>query len=251
MGRITEKVLGYDVDLLTFDEAVNVTVNNMQADKGMHIITINPEIIENAPKNKELSRIIKYADLVVPDGVGVKLALLFKGIKQEQVRGIDFAKTLIEKCNDNYFEVGLIGSTQSVIETTAKRLSNEFKELRISYFRNGFFTQNQENDIIKELAREEPKLVLVALGSPKQELFINKCREKLPNTVFIGVGGSFDVWAGAVKRAPEFFQITGTEWLYRTVTQPKRLKRIILTLPVFFIKSLLDGIKFRFTKKGK
>lgn len=251
MGRKTEKVLGYDVDLLTCNEAVNLVSNNMFDRKGMHIVTINPEMIQYAPKNRVFSRIIRAADLVVPDGVGITLALLFKGVKQEQVRGIDLAKSLIEECENANYEVGLIGSTQNVIETTVKRLSAEFKMLKITYFRNGFFTQNQENEIIEDLAKKNPRFVLVALGAPKQEIFISKCREKMPNTVFIGVGGTFDVWAGAVKRAPEFFQITGTEWLFRLFSQPKRFKRIVSTLPVFFVRSLIYGLKYRFEELRK
>ena len=84
---------------------------------------------------------------------------------------------------------------------------------------------------------------MIALGAPKQELFIAKCRKALPNTVFIGVGGSFDVWAGVVERAPEIFQILRLEWLYRTIKQPQRFKRIYKTLPLFVIKAIMEAKK--------
>ena len=84
---------------------------------------------------------------------------------------------------------------------------------------------------------------MVALGAPNQELFINRCRKTIKNAVIVGVGGTFDVWAGEVERAPEFFQIMRLEWLYRTVKQPERLKRIYKTLPLFVIKAIIDALK--------
>ena len=83
------------------------------------------------------------------------------------------------------------------------------------------------------------------MGSPKQELFIDKCRKKQVNAIYIGVGGSFDVWSGEVERAPEIFRKTGFEWLYRTIKQPERIKRIYKTLPVFMFKVIIERVTHR------
>ena len=239
MERKTEKILGYDVDLMTFEDAISYTSDNLCNNKGMHIITINPEIIEQARKSFEYNKIVKTADLVIPDGVGIKIALKLKGIEQEQIPGIDFAKWILKNCQILGKNVALIGSTEEVIKRTEDLLSAEYRELKIVYTHNGFFPKHKEDEIVKNLTGIEPDVVLVALGAPKQDYFIRKCIEKHPNAIYIGVGGAFDVWAGNVKRAPEFFRVVGLEWLYRTIKQPQRFKRIYKTLPIFLIKVII------------
>ena len=109
------------------------------------------------------------------------------------------------------------------------------------YLCNGYFENDDE--VINEVKEHQPKLVLCALGAPKQELFINKCKDVLNNAVYIGIGGSFDVWAGEVTRAPKIFQKLGLEWLYRTLKQPSRIKRIYKTLPMFLFRAIIDSIR--------
>lgn len=253
MERKTEKVLGYDVDLVTFDNAVNFIENKLDNNEGLHVITINPEYIEMAKKNFQFSSILRSSKLVVADGVGIKVALKLKGIEQETIPGIELAKEVLKSCQFMHRTVALIGAKEEVITRTVSLLESEIDGLNITYYHNGYFTDTKENEIIDNLTNIRPDLVLVALGAPKQELFISKCREKMQNTVFIGVGGSFDVWAGVVNRAPEFYRNIGCEWLYRTIKQPQRLKRIYKTLPIFLFKAIIDGIKYRWNMclKGK
>lgn len=246
-----QKVLGYDINLQSFGDVVIDTVDSMKDCKGLHIVTINPEMIELANSNSEFFKVLNRADLLVPDGFGIVLALKFKGIIQEQIRGIELAKELIEECSNCGFPVGFIGAREKVIQKTISRLKAEYKLLNVVYSRNGYFNQDQEEEIIKDIQRANPRFLLVALGAPKQELFIAKCKKIMPNTVFIGVGGSFDVWAGEVERAPQFYQNIGMEWLYRTIKQPERFKRIYKTIPLFLIKSFIDGIKYRLNKRAK
>lgn len=245
MQRKTEKVSGYNTDLFSFEEAVNYTLEQMKNDVSMQIITVNPEMIELAEKNAEFSEILKNAELVIPDGFGIKLALKLKGINQEQVRGIDFSKKLLEHCEKNNFNVALIGAKEDILTKAVANLKSELPDLSVCYIRNGYFSTDEEEFIIHELKKSMPKLVLVALGAPKQEIFIKKCKKNLNTTVFIGVGGSFDVWSGEVKRAPKFFQITGFEWLYRTISQPQRFKRIYKTLPIFLFKAIIEALSHR------
>ena len=243
MERKSHKVLGYDVDLLTFDEAVKQVLENIKNKQGMQIVTVNPEMIELANKSKAYATVLKNADMVVPDGSGIKLALKLQGIKQEQIPGIDLAHELITSCEIFNYSIALIGARENVIQTTVRRLKSEFEGINICYYKNGYFSSSKEDEIINSLAESEPQLVLVALGAPKQEIFITKCRKKIPEAVFIGVGGAFDVWAGEVERAPEFFRIMGCEWLYRTIRQPERIKRIYKTLPMFLIKAIIEAAK--------
>ena len=243
MERKTHKVLGYDVDLMSFKESLMFTENKLKENEGLHVVTINPEIIEFANRNNEFSDILKSANLVIPDGVGIKIALKLKGIKQEQIPGIEFAKETLKICAKLNKSVALIGAKEEVIQKAKENILNEINNLSISYIQNGYFSEDDKKTIINDLKQKSPSLVLVALGAPKQDLFINECKEQLPNSIFIGVGGSFDVWAGVVDRAPEIYRKFGCEWLYRTMKQPQRLKRIYKTLPLFLIKAIMEARK--------
>ena len=183
---------------------------------------------------------MKNADLVIPDGVGIKLALKIYGIAQEQIPGIEFSGRLIEYCAKNSLPVALIGAKEETLQTACQKLKEKNDGLNIVYARNGYFKEDDERAIVDEMKSKNPKLVLVALGVPKQEIFIKKYKNEFPNTIFVGVGGSFDVWSGVVERAPEIYQKLGLEWLYRTVKEPKRFKRIFPTLPLFVLKVLRE-----------
>lgn len=243
MDNKREKLLGYYIDLITFNNTIDYLLNNIKEKKGTHVITINPEIIEQAQTNTRLDRIIKNAELIVADGTGIKIALKLKGINQERIPGVDLAEKLIEKCSNNNYSVALVGAKEEVIQKTKTNLETKYPELKIPYYRNGYFTENEEEEIIKNISDANPDVILVALGAPKQEFFIEKCREKNPDAIYIGLGGSFDVWAGTVERAPEIYRKIGCEWLYRTFKQPERIKRIYKTLPLFLFKAIIEATK--------
>ena len=249
MERKTVKILGFDVDIISFDDAIRYLTSRIQNKQGTHVVTINPEIIETAQKDANLSHIIRRAELVVPDGAGIKFAMQFKGIEQEKIPGIDLAAQMLEQANSFGFKVALIGAKQEILELAEENIKSHFIDIDICYRHNGYFCIEKEYEIINELNLSKPDLVLVALGSPKQEFFINKCRELIPNATYIGIGGSFDVWSGVVERAPEFFRVMNCEWVYRTFKQPQRLKRIYKTLPLFVIKAIIEAIKYRYDNK--
>ncbi len=244
-----EKLLDYFIDINSFESTICLLEENLKNDTGMQIVTINPEMMEIAESNNEFSKILKNAELVVADGVGIKIAFKLKRINIEQIRGIEVAKELVRIADNNGYNIAFFGSKETVINKACENLKNEFTNLNIVYKRNGYFNDNEENGIIEDIVNSQAKIILVALGAPKQELFIDKCKKLMPNSIFIGVGGSFDVWSGEVKRAPEFFQKTGLEWLYRTINQPERFKRIYKTLPVFLFKAIIESVK-QCVKKG-
>ena len=242
LHRKKEPVLGFGVDLFTFEEALQYVHTCLKENNGMQIVTINPEMISLGNKDKEFAAVLNNADLVIPDGVGVKIALKIKGISQENIPGIEFSKKLIGMCELEGFSIGLIGAKEEVIQKAVQNIRNEHENLNITYIRNGYFDEEQEKIIIEELKAVSPRVLFVALGAPKQELFISKLKPQMPNTVFIGVGGSFDVWSGMVKRAPKIYQTLGLEWLYRTVKEPARFKRIFPALPLFLIQVIIEAI---------
>ena len=137
-----------------------------------------------------------------------------------------------------------VKACQQRVEKAAENIKNEFENINIVYVQDGYFKDDER--VMDDLKILQPRLILCALGSPKQEEFIAKSKTMLPDSLFIGVGGSFDVWSGVVQRAPEIYQKLGLEWLYRTVKEPQRFKRIFPTLPLF----VLNVLREKFIPKG-
>ncbi len=237
MDRNLVKIQGFDVDTFTFEQAVDWAYS-----KHGQIVTINPEMISAAQKNSDFAEIINSAELVVADGIGVEIGLKILGYKVKRIAGIDLGKALVEKFTASGKSVAMIGAKPGVVDSAIENLSKEYQNLNVVYSHDGYF--DNDEDIIESVISANPDLILVALGSPKQEFFIHNLKEKLPNSTLIGLGGSFDVWAGVVERAPIIYQKLGLEWLYRTLKEPKRFKRIFPTLPLFVLKVL----KERFSK---
>lgn len=246
LQRKKEPILGFEVDLFPFDEALQYVNSHLSENKGMQIVTINPEMISIGKQNDDFGRILNSADLVIPDGVGVKLALKIKGINQENIPGIEFSQKLIKLCELENYTIGLLGAKEEVVQQAAKNIRKEYENLNITYIRNGYFDKQEEEIIIQELKAVCPKVLFVALGAPKQEFLCAKLREQMPSTIFIGVGGSFDVWSGMTKRAPEIWQKLGLEWLYRTIKEPSRFKRIFPALPLFLVRVIIETITEKF-----
>lgn len=245
MKRDLVKILGFNVDTFAFVDAVNYACENSG-----QIVTINPEMIAYARSNPDFAEIVNNAELIVPDGIGVELGLKILGHNVRRIAGIDLGKELLVKFSSENKSVALVGAKPEVVDLAVKNLKSEIKNINIVYSHDGYFDNNE--DVFNNLLEKSPDLVLVALGSPKQEYFIQELKKKLPRSTFIGLGGSFDVWAGAVERAPKFFQNMGLEWLYRTIKDPKRFKRIFPTLPLFVLDVFVekfrrgnDVIKFR------
>lgn len=231
---MTLNLMGTKINNYTFEESISKAKELMFTEKVSQVITINPEMFKEKEQNSEFRQILDEADMIIPDGIGIKIALKIKGQDCTRIAGIDFARKLLEECAKNGNNVAIIGAKEEVINKAVKNLENEINGLNIVYFHNGFFNDN--NEIYKELEKNNAKLILVALGSPKQEFFIYNAKKILPPCLMVGIGGSLDVWSGEVKRAPKIWQKLGLEWLYRTLSQPERFKRIFPALPLFLIK---------------
>lgn len=231
MERNLVKLQGFNIDTFTFDEALQY------AEKGQ-VVTINPEMILSARRNADFAEIINRAELVIPDGIGVQLGLKILGHNVRRIAGIEFGRKLIDKFASQ--PTAFVGAKPEIITKAVENLKKEVPNLNAVYVQDGYF--KDDDRVLDELTAANPKLVLVALGSPKQEIFIAKAKNLLPNALFIGLGGSFDVWSGVVERAPEIWQKLGLEWLYRTVKEPKRFKRIFPTLPLFVLKVFKEKV---------
>ena len=235
MERKLRKIQNFNIDIFSFDDAFEYITNNFG-----QVITINPEMLESANKNKDFAQIVNEAELVIPDGVGIQIGLKILGQNVKRIPGIEFGKKLVDYCAKNSKKIALIGAKPEVINKVVENFKIEYPNINIVYIQDGYF--KDDTAVQDEILKIQPDLVLVALGSPKQEFFIYDIKKQLPNTIFIGLGGSFDVWAGFVQRAPIIYQKLCLEWLYRTIKEPSRFKRIFPTLPVFVLKVIKERI---------
>ena len=224
-------LLGYDIDTYDFEDAVDFAKN-----LSGQVVTINPEMMSNP----DMIDIVNSSELVIPDGIGVQIGLMIDGYKVKRIPGIQFAYRMLEEYAKDGKSVALLGAKPEVVEKAAENLKREIDNLNIVFVQDGYF--EDERQTLIELKVKRPKLVLCALGSPKQELFIQEAKKIMPDALFIGVGGSFDVWSGNVQRAPEIWQKLGLEWLYRTIKEPQRFKRIFPALPLFLLRVLRDRL---------
>jgi len=246
------RILDVPVDMVNAAEAMTIFESLMNRDRCSLVVTPNSEIIVNASKNQELKKIIESAELIIPDGIGLVYASKIMGMPlNERVTGIDFLEDILiylEKTEQSIFFLGSKPSYEnvpSIAEQASKKMIDKFNDLKVAGTHHGYFQKVDESDIVKEINDSGADFLCVALGSPKQEKFIYEHINELNVKCAIGVGGSLDVWAGNLKRAPEFFRDHGLEWLYRFIQQPSRYKRMA-TLPFFMLKvvgSRFKGIK--------
>ena len=234
------KILGVRVDKITKAQALEEFQKLLEGDRCELIVTPNAEIVEKASKTPQLRRIInEEAAIVTPDGVGLIYASKLKGDPiQEKVAGIDFAHSAIELCAKLGRSVYLLGSKPGVAEAAAANLEKEIPGLKIAGFRDGYFKDEEESEVVAEINASGADFLCVALGSPKQEYFVIRHRDALKVKAAAGLGGSLDIWSGQLNRAPKFYIDHGLEWLYRMIQEPKRLKRLP-ALPIFLIKAAI------------
>ncbi len=247
------RILNVPVDMVDAGEAMGIFRELMRNGECRLIVTPNSEIIVNASKDPELKRIIEQADLVIPDGIGLVYASRIMGVPlRERVTGIDFLGAILgylEETGESIFFLGSKpgdGNTPGIAELAAEKIKEKYKNLNIAGTHHGYFKEPDEPEIVKAINDSGADFLCVAMGSPKQEKFVSRWRSELHVKGAIGVGGSLDVWAGTLKRAPEFYRNHGLEWLYRLIQEPSRYKRMA-ALPLFMIKVVAS----RITRGGK
>lgn len=229
-------VLNVMIDVVTMKEAVT-TVKQFVLQKKPHlIVTPNAEMIMMANKDKQLAHIINKADLVIPDGAGVVWAARYQGnLMPERVAGYDLVQCLLREAVNEKYRIYLFGGAPGVADKARKIAEDRFPGVKIVGTRNGFFNKQEEAEILNEIKTCQPDILLVALGVPRQEKWLDEYKDELRVPAAIGVGGTFDVMAGLVQRAPLWMQRSNLEWLFRLLSEPKRAIRM-LALPRFVIK---------------
>jgi N-acetylglucosaminyldiphosphoundecaprenol N-acetyl-beta-D-mannosaminyltransferase len=250
-SRTRQKVLGYPVDLVDEQLALQIIDESWRLSKGLHVATVNAEMIIAAQQDQLLDRIVRHAHLIIPDGSGVVWALRLAGHKVDRLPGIELAGATLKRAAAAGRTVALLGGKPEVLDKLIVSLPESYPGLKIVASHHGYFTGSEEEEIVDKLAQAAPELILVALGVPKQEYFIDKWQDHFSKSVLIGVGGSFDVWVGNVKRAPAGFRKMHLEWLYRLMAEPWRYKRMGAALPQFALQVLNDLAQKKLTTKAQ
>ncbi len=230
-------VLGVKIAHITNAEALEISKGLLNSEGVSKIFTPNPEIIMAAQEDTELKEILNSADLCTADGIGVVYASKILGEPlPERVAGFDLACSLLEHISHTGEGVFLFGAKPGVAEIAKAKLESKYPGIKVSGTRNGYFKDEDCDEIIEEINNSGAKLLLVCLGAPKQEKWIDKYKDSLKVSLCMGVGGTLDVLAGTAKRAPEVFIKLNLEWAYRFMKQPDRIISRGKALPQFLIK---------------
>lgn len=234
-------------------EFINITLNEMVRKLLVHtakrekafVVTANPEIALYAYENEEYRELLRKADYVTADGIGVvKAAGLLGQPLPGRVTGFDMFMQILEAANEHGYSLYLFGAKDVVLEKTIAKINEKFPNVKIVGSHHGYFDW-ENNTIAEEIKRLKPDFVFLALGFPRQEKWIAENIDQFQSGIYMGVGGSFDVLAGEVKRAPLVWQKLNVEWLYRLIQQPARWRRM-LALPIFMgkvVKQKVKGVK--------
>ncbi len=234
-------ILGVMVDHVNMSEALERALACVRAPETGVVYTPNSEIVMAAYKDPDFCKVLNSADLVVADGIGVVHASkILKAPLPERVAGYDLSCLLLEKAAEEGLRVYFFGGKPGVAELATKNLQEKHPALSVCGMQDGYFDVEKEKMIIADIKEKKPDILFVCLGAPKQEQWIYNHKAELSAGLILGVGGSLDVWAGTVERAPEKYQKAGLEWFYRLMKQPSRFFRM-LALPKFGLTVLFKG----------
>lgn len=226
-------VLGVGFDNLTMEEAVDEGVRLLHAEGTHYVVTPNPEIVEVCREDPAAMRAVNGADLVLPDGIGViKGAAMLGTPLKEKTPGIEFAAHLMGRMAEEGLSLYLLGAKPGVAEQAAENLRKQYPGLRIAGTHDGYF--RDDGPVTEDIRRSGADAVFVCLGAPKQELWMEKNGDATGAKLLCGLGGSLDVFAGVVERAPKFWSDHGLEWFYRLCKEPRRIGRM-MKLPLFLV----------------
>ncbi len=218
------------MDVATMDETVAFIKRRIQANQFTQHVVVNVAKLVHMQTDAQLRESVEACDIINIDGMGVVLGARALGHEvPERVAGVDLFQNLIAMSEQEALPVYLLGATEEVVTETAKRLQAEHPKLKLTGYHHGYFWDDEEA-VVNHIRVSGAKLLFVAITSPKKENFINKWQDRLGVSFVMGVGGTFDVVAGKVNRAPLWMQQYGLEWFYRIIQEPRRMwKRYLVT----------------------
>jgi len=240
-----KQIMTIGFDSLTMPEAIDVAMDHINTGKKCRVVTPNAEHGLMCKKDLRLLEIINASQLVLPDGISVIYASKILGDPvKEKVAGVEFAENLCSAMQNTGKSLYLFGAKPGVAEQAAEKLVKKYPGLKIAGTHDGYY--KDESQVIETINAAQPDAIFICLGAPKQEYFMAKYSDVLVPSLMAGLGGTLDVLAGNVQRAPKIFIKLGLEWLYRLIKEPKRIKRMI-RLPIY----LMDAVVYRFKGEKK
>lgn len=235
-------VLGVQVDNITMAEAVDAILGIKGGKRSFSVYTPNAEMVMEAMKDRSFKDILNRASMVIPDGAGVVIGARILGETiTEKVAGVDLVENILS--SGRALSLYIFGGKPGIAEKAASNISEKYKEISICGTDHGYYSTTENDSVVERIIAANPDLILVGLGVPRQEKWIDSNINKFDSAVCIGCGGTIDVFSGEVKRAPGFFIKMNLEWFYRLLKQPSRLTRM-LRIPVFLmlcIKKRISG----------
>lgn len=234
-------IMGVGFDDFTLDEALECAEGIIDRNECGYVVTPNPEIVWHSRSDEELKEALNSADIVLPDGVGILYsARILKTPLKEKVTGVNFAFGLMQKLSEKEGSVYLLGARPGVAEIASEKLKDKYKGLKIVGVCDGYF--KDDTPVIEAINAAKPDFLIVCLGFPRQEKWMMQNRGKLDVGIMAGLGGVLDVVAGTVRRAPEAWQEKNLEWLYRLLSEPRRIKRQI-KIPLFMLAVIMKRLR--------
>ncbi|MGN6264838.1 MAG: WecB/TagA/CpsF family glycosyltransferase [Ginsengibacter sp.] len=212
------------VDALTMKQTIALIDEAIREKRSIHHVVINAVKVVNAQKDEKLRDSIVNCDIINADGQGIIWAsqLLNKPLP-ERVAGIDLMENLVELAAQRKYRIFFLGAKEEILQKVIQTYSKKYGSEIIAGYNNGYFKPDEEEKIARKIADSHADILFVAMSSPKKEIFLNTYKDLINTPFIMGVGGSFDVVSGLVKRAPKWMQASGFEWLYRTLQEPRRM----------------------------
>ena len=240
------KLFNIEIDAISMWQTLDIVEDAVANDKHIHHTVVNAGKIVLMQEDKELEKSVNEADLINADGQAVVWASKMLGSPlPERVSGIDLMEKLVKRSFEKGYRCYFLGAEEDVVSNLITLYKKKYSNNVLAGYRNGYFKKSDEKRIAKVISQSNANILFVAITSPKKEIFLNTYKKELKNINFImGVGGSFDVIAGKVNRAPKWMQDIGFEWLYRVIQEPRRMfmrylvgntKFIYLVLKEFFL----------------
>lgn len=228
------------IDVLTMAESIIRIKNSIEKNEYIHHVVVNAAKIVNAQKDSVLKESIVNCDMINADGQAVVWASrLLKKPLPERVAGIDLMEELVKLSAINNYRIFFLGAKEEVVKSVVRKYSTLYGVEIIAGYRNGFFDSKDQESVALQISQSQPHILFVAITSPKKEIFLNNYKHIIKVPFCMGVGGSFDVIAGVVKRAPIWMQKTGLEWLFRVIQEPGRMWKRYLFTNTIFLKMVL------------
>ena len=255
---IQEKVLGNNkritilnttIDVLTVNETIELVEKYVISKTPLHLMGVNADKINEVNENTLMKEIVNKCGIINADGASVILASKYlKKPLPERVAGVDLMQDLVKLSEKKGYSIYLLGAKQEVVEKTAEVLKTRHPKLKISGIHNGYFKEENWKEISKELKALKPDFVFVGITSPMKEYLIEFLQNDGNDSVFMGVGGSFDVISGNIPRAPKWMQKCNLEWLFRVIQEPKRLFKRYFVGNTKFIKAVMKEKRKKYEK---